>query len=238
MTFLTPCRLAWLASRALLDLAGSICRCERNADPSEARRERASARGTCLATSALAAPDARSSLAVSLPPSPCTQATLPTRSGPSTMVAPSPGPVYSLLHALPIPSLPRTIEHWIPGQTPLSTTPEVVVAVAVYLAVIFGGQALMRGSKPYREFGVSSTKKLGLVQEQRVGGVGLEMQTRQWDAWGMESLGRAAKGLLDDENAFRSRFNRSRSRHRRADELACPGGASPTRTRTCRAHRN
>ncbi|BGO96725.1 Fatty acyl-CoA elongase/Polyunsaturated fatty acid specific elongation enzyme [Rhodotorula toruloides] len=66
------------------------------------------------------------------------------------MVAPSPGPVYSLLHALPIPSLPRTIEHWIPGQTPLSTTPEVVIAVAVYLAVIFGGQALMRGSKPYR----------------------------------------------------------------------------------------
>lgn len=63
----------------------------------------------------------------------------------------SAGPVYSFLHSLPIPSLPLNIERWIPGSTPLSTTPEVVYAVAFYLVVIFGGQALMRGSKPYRE---------------------------------------------------------------------------------------
>merc|ERR1711939_31769 len=62
----------------------------------------------------------------------------------------SAGPVYSFLHSLPIPSLPLNIERWIPGSTPLSTTPEVVYAVAFYLVVIFGGQALMRGSKPYR----------------------------------------------------------------------------------------
>jgi len=67
------------------------------------------------------------------------------------MVSSTPGPVYSFLHSLPVPSLPFNIEHWVPGSTPLSTTPEVVYAISFYLVVIFGGQALMRGSKPYRE---------------------------------------------------------------------------------------
>lgn len=66
-------------------------------------------------------------------------------------MAPPPGPVYSFLHALPIPSLPYNIEHWVPGSTPISTVAEVTLAMVVYLVVIFGGQALMRGSKPYRE---------------------------------------------------------------------------------------
>ena len=66
-------------------------------------------------------------------------------------MAPPPGPVYSILHSMPIPSLPYNIERWIPGSTPLSTTTEVVLAIGFYLVVIFGGQALMRGSKPYRE---------------------------------------------------------------------------------------
>ncbi|GAA5994837.1 elongation of very long chain fatty acids protein [Rhodotorula paludigena] len=65
-------------------------------------------------------------------------------------MAPPPGPVYSFLHALPIPSLPYNIEHWVPGSTPISTVAEVTLAMVVYLVVIFGGQALMRGSKPYR----------------------------------------------------------------------------------------
>lgn len=125
------------------------------------------------------------------------------------MVAPSPGPVYSLLHALPIPPLPRTIERWIPGQSPISTTPQVVAAVAVYLAVIFGGQALMRGSKPYREFsGIAFDGELGFMQEQRVGVVGSEMRTRLWDERRRKGLARAGKRRLEGQNASRSRFHR------------------------------
>ncbi|GAA5832293.1 hypothetical protein JCM11251_004310 [Rhodosporidiobolus azoricus] len=61
-----------------------------------------------------------------------------------------PGLVYQLVESLPLPPLPFNIRNWVPGSSPLSTHAEVVVAVAVYLIVIFGGQALMRGSKPYR----------------------------------------------------------------------------------------
>ncbi|GAA5978454.1 hypothetical protein JCM11641_007950 [Rhodosporidiobolus odoratus] len=62
----------------------------------------------------------------------------------------TPGPVYQLLQSLPLPSLPYNVQRWIPGDSPLSTHTEVTAAIAVYLAVIFGGQALMSGSKPYR----------------------------------------------------------------------------------------
>ncbi|GAA6036923.1 hypothetical protein JCM8097_006356 [Rhodosporidiobolus ruineniae] len=61
-----------------------------------------------------------------------------------------PGPVYQLVESLPFPRLPLAVERWIPGVSPLSTDKEVVVAIAVYLVTIFGGQALMRGFKPYR----------------------------------------------------------------------------------------
>ncbi|GAA5904238.1 hypothetical protein JCM6882_003176 [Rhodosporidiobolus microsporus] len=61
-----------------------------------------------------------------------------------------PGPVYQLVASLPLPPLPFNIRNWVPESSPLSTHLEVTVAVGIYLAVIFGGQALMRGSKPYR----------------------------------------------------------------------------------------
>lgn len=61
------------------------------------------------------------------------------------------GPVHSLLHALPLPSLPLNIERWIPGSTPISTTKDVALAVAVYLAIIFGGQDFMANRPAYRE---------------------------------------------------------------------------------------
>lgn len=62
-----------------------------------------------------------------------------------------PGPVYRLLSSLPLPSLPYNIERWVPGSSPFSTHTQVTVAITVYLAVIFGGRELMRGSKPYRQ---------------------------------------------------------------------------------------
>jgi hypothetical protein len=61
------------------------------------------------------------------------------------------GPVHSLLHALPLPSLPHNIERWIPGSTPISTTKDVALAVSVYLAIIFGGQDFMANRPAYRE---------------------------------------------------------------------------------------
>ena len=62
-----------------------------------------------------------------------------------------PGPVYSFLSTLPIPALPAGLTKWTPGESPLSTHSEVVGALAVYLAVIFGGQYLMADRKPFRE---------------------------------------------------------------------------------------
>ena len=61
------------------------------------------------------------------------------------------GPVHSILHALPLPSLPLNIERWIPGSTPISTTKDVALAVSVYLAIIFGGQDFMANRPAYRE---------------------------------------------------------------------------------------
>jgi hypothetical protein len=65
-----------------------------------------------------------------------------------------PGPVYRALQSLPLPSLPFTVSHWVPGSSPFSTDAQVFVAIAVYLAIIFGGRELMRGSKPYRQSSV------------------------------------------------------------------------------------
>ncbi|GAA5896519.1 elongation of very long chain fatty acids protein [Sporobolomyces salmoneus] len=66
------------------------------------------------------------------------------------MSPPPPGPIYSFLSSLPLPQLPYAVQRWIPGQSPFSTHTEVVAALAAYLAIIFGGQFLMKGSKPYR----------------------------------------------------------------------------------------
>ena len=37
---------------------------------------------------------------------------------------------------------------WIPGKSPISTLPSLVAAVVTYLAVIFGGRALMKNRAP------------------------------------------------------------------------------------------
>lgn len=61
---------------------------------------------------------------------------------------PGPGPFYQALTktwtSLNLPNPPEQLVKWQPGQSPLSTQKEVVVAVALYLGTIFGIQALMR----------------------------------------------------------------------------------------------
>lgn len=62
------------------------------------------------------------------------------------------GPVRQALASMPfLPALPATVAKWVPGESPFSTHTEVVGALAVYLAVIFGGQWLMSDRKPFRE---------------------------------------------------------------------------------------
>lgn len=54
-------------------------------------------------------------------------------------------PIYSALAALPKPDMRSTVfEHYVPGVTPLSTVPSVFGTLALYLAVIFTGQAFMK----------------------------------------------------------------------------------------------
>ena len=38
----------------------------------------------------------------------------------------------------------RPMQAWVPGVTPLSTVPEVVIMSALYLTVVLGGQVVMR----------------------------------------------------------------------------------------------
>ncbi|ORY85372.1 GNS1/SUR4 family-domain-containing protein [Leucosporidium creatinivorum] len=66
------------------------------------------------------------------------------------MVSSAPGPVYQAISALPLPALPASVAKWVPGESPFSTNKEVVSALAVYLAVIFGGQYLMSDRKAFR----------------------------------------------------------------------------------------
>jgi len=54
----------------------------------------------------------------------------------------------ALLSVLPTDILPRYLERWIVGETPLSTWPVVTTALASYLAIIFGIQELMRDRPP------------------------------------------------------------------------------------------
>lgn len=49
-----------------------------------------------------------------------------------------------LLTVLPANVLPYYLSHYVPGKTPLSTMPVVWVALASYLAIIFGIQEIMR----------------------------------------------------------------------------------------------
>jgi fatty acid elongase 3 len=45
-------------------------------------------------------------------------------------------------------TLPKHLYTYVPGQTPLSTTPAVVTALVSYLAIIFGIQAYMTDKPP------------------------------------------------------------------------------------------
>jgi fatty acid elongase 3 len=48
----------------------------------------------------------------------------------------------------PFPPLPHYLTSYVPGETPLSTTPSVLATLALYLATIFGVQAAMKNQKP------------------------------------------------------------------------------------------
>jgi fatty acid elongase 3 len=56
---------------------------------------------------------------------------------------------FLLAHA-PLPSIPYYLTSYVPGETPLSTTPIVLLTLASYLAVVFGVQALMQNQKPHK----------------------------------------------------------------------------------------
>lgn len=63
---------------------------------------------------------------------------------------PSPGhgplitAIRSIWNSLDLPKPSAEYYQWIRGATPLSTNKEVVVAIATYFIVIFGGRELMR----------------------------------------------------------------------------------------------
>jgi len=55
-----------------------------------------------------------------------------------------------LLNHVPFPSIPHYLTTYVPGETPLSTTNSVLTALALYLAGIFGVQALMKNQDPHK----------------------------------------------------------------------------------------
>ena len=55
-----------------------------------------------------------------------------------------------ILKNVPLPSPPRHLTSYVSGTTPMSTPQEVFPALAAYLAVIFGIQALMKNRKPMK----------------------------------------------------------------------------------------
>lgn len=58
---------------------------------------------------------------------------------------PSNTPIYDAVAALFPSNVPKELIFWDPPRTPLSTIPSAAAAVATYLAIIFGGQQLMKG---------------------------------------------------------------------------------------------
>lgn len=140
------------------------------------------------------------------------------------------GPVHTLLHALPVPSLPLNIERWIPGQTPISTTKDVALAVSVYLAIIFGGQDFMDGRPAYRESHRGDTRpatKSRVAQQKpnRQPALGHpDVDTRgSWIVYGdLDGLGDS--GI--EGQAYRTAGRGGRAR------------AGPSATRPCRRRRN
>ena len=55
-----------------------------------------------------------------------------------------------ILAQLPPITLPKYLTQYVPGETPMSTLPTVVLGLAAYLATIFSIQHLMRDHKPYK----------------------------------------------------------------------------------------
>lgn len=55
-----------------------------------------------------------------------------------------------LLRYVSLPRLPRYLSSYVPGETPLSTTPAVVTALASYLVIIFGVQTFMKNRQPQK----------------------------------------------------------------------------------------
>ncbi len=49
-----------------------------------------------------------------------------------------------------LPSLPPHLYSYVPGKTPLSTTPMVLGTLAGYLVTIFGVQAIMKNRQPQK----------------------------------------------------------------------------------------
>lgn len=64
---------------------------------------------------------------------------------------PSHSPIYDALAALIPDGVPRSLYIWDPPNTPLSTLPAASTAIVTYLAVIFGGRAIMKDRQPFGE---------------------------------------------------------------------------------------
>jgi hypothetical protein len=54
----------------------------------------------------------------------------------------------SILAHVPLPQIPRYLTSYVPGETPLSTTNQVVGTLVSYLVTIFGVQAAMKNYAP------------------------------------------------------------------------------------------
>lgn len=59
-------------------------------------------------------------------------------------------PLADLLLAYVPFTLPHHLTHYVEGVTPLSTTPSVLAALASYLAIIFGVQAMMKNQQAHK----------------------------------------------------------------------------------------
>lgn len=58
--------------------------------------------------------------------------------------------LYSTLSHLPL-TLPSTFVSWKAGTNLISTAPQIVAALVIYLMLIFGGRYIMADLKPRRE---------------------------------------------------------------------------------------
>lgn len=57
-------------------------------------------------------------------------------------------PLADFLESVVPFTVPRHLVSWVPGETPLSTTPVVISALVSYLVIIFGTQFIMGNKQP------------------------------------------------------------------------------------------